>query len=167
MFFKGLGQVFWKDTALKPRQPLHTVRMKFSDQHQVASQLGWGDDPLAPPAGKEAKPGWWAEQGVAGWQYVDLAARDGKATLKLVTIAFGDPTAPRIDLLLVVPNQHRGRVPVFLGMNFCGNHALIKDPRVPLTRGWVYGSCAGCQEGHATEAGRGSQAAACTSTVCA
>ncbi|MBM3882036.1 MAG: acetylxylan esterase [Verrucomicrobia bacterium] len=82
----------------------------------------------------------------------------GKATLKLVTISFGDPAAPRIDLLLAVPNQRRGRAPVFLAMNFCGNHALTSDPRVPLTRGWVYSSCAGCQDGRATEAGRGSQA---------
>jgi len=84
---------------------------------------------------------------------------EGQATLKLVTISFGDPAAPRIDLMLVLPNSSRGRVPVFLAMNFCGNHALTADPRIPLTRGWVYGSCAGCVAGRATEAGRGAQAA--------
>lgn len=83
----------------------------------------------------------------------------GKATLKLVEISFGDPAAPRLDLMVVVPNARRGRVPVFLAMNFCGNHALTDDPRVPLTRGWLYRSCAGCDDGRATEAARGSQAA--------
>lgn len=84
---------------------------------------------------------------------------DGRATLKLVAISFGDPAGPQIDLMLVVPNEPRGRVPVFLAMNFCGNHALTRDPRVPLTRGWLYTSCAGCVDEHATDAARGSQAA--------
>jgi hypothetical protein len=84
---------------------------------------------------------------------------EGKATLKLVTISCGEPTAPRIDLMLVVPNSRRGRAPVFLAMNFCGNHALTADPRLPLARGWLYGSCAGSVEGRATEVARGAQAA--------
>ncbi len=83
----------------------------------------------------------------------------GKATLKLVEISFGDPAAPRLDLMVVVPNARRGRAPVFLAMNFCGNHALTHDPRVPLTRGWLYRGCAGCVDGRATETARGSQAA--------
>ena len=44
-------------------------------------------------------------------------------------------------------------------MNFCGNHAVIDDPRIPLTRGWLYDSCKGCERGQATAAARGSQAA--------
>lgn len=82
----------------------------------------------------------------------------GKATLKVVRISFGAANAPAIDLLVLVPNARKGPAPVFLGMNFCGNHALLNDPRIPLTRGWVYSSCRGCTDGHATEAGRGSQA---------
>ena len=81
-----------------------------------------------------------------------------KATLKIVTISFGSPDAPRIDLLLIVPNERRKPAPVFVGMNFCGNHALVDDPRVPLAHGWLYHSCKGCLEGRATESARGSQA---------
>lgn len=81
----------------------------------------------------------------------------GKATLKLVTVSFGDADAPQIDLLVAVPNARRGRVPAFLAMNFCGNHAVTDDPRVPLTRGWLYDSCKGCADNHATEAARGGQ----------
>lgn len=82
----------------------------------------------------------------------------GQATLKLVKIETGNAPAPVIDLMLIIPNRRQGPVPVFLSMNFCGNHALVNDPRVPLTRGWVYTSCKGCTNDHATELGRGSQA---------
>jgi dienelactone hydrolase len=84
---------------------------------------------------------------------------DGAATLRLVTLhAAPTETAPRIDLLLVVPNRRTGPAPVFLSMNFCGNHALTPDPRVPLARGWLYNTCKGCSNNAATEAARGGQA---------
>ena len=82
----------------------------------------------------------------------------GQATLKLVTLEMGAPGAPRIDLMLVLPNARPKPVPVFLAMNFCGNHALTDDPRVPLARGWIYSSCKGCTNNAATEAARGGQA---------
>ena len=85
-------------------------------------------------------------------------ALDGKATLKLIKIITDTEGAPVIHLLLLVPNHKKGPAPTFLTMNFCGNHAVMTDPRVPLTQGWVYTSCAGCVDGHATEPGRGSQA---------
>lgn len=85
---------------------------------------------------------------------------NGRATLKLVTIATGPDTAPRIDLMLVLPNQHSARVPVFLAMDFCGNHALTLDPRVPLARTWLPSSCQGCSNNVATSESRGAQAAA-------
>lgn len=83
----------------------------------------------------------------------------GQATLKIISLQAGPAGAPRIDLMLVVPNAHRAPAPVFLAMNFCGNHALTTDPRVPLTRGWLYDSCKGCTNHAATEAARGGQAA--------
>ena len=82
---------------------------------------------------------------------------DGKATLKLIALETG-AGGPVIDLLLVTPNGRRGPAPVFLAMNFCGNHALTADPRVPLTRGWLYSTCKGCTNNAATEAARGGQA---------
>ena len=83
----------------------------------------------------------------------------GKATMKIVTISTGSSGSPRIDLLVIVPKKRPGPAPAFVAMNFCGNHAVIADPRVPLTRGWLYGSCKGCVDGRATEEARGSQAA--------
>jgi len=81
----------------------------------------------------------------------------GKATLKLVSLETGPANAPRIDLMLVLANRRRGPAPVFLAMNFCGNHALTDDPRVPLARGWLYSSCKGCTNNAATDAARGGQ----------
>src|SRR5216117_549886 len=81
----------------------------------------------------------------------------GQATLKLVQLELGAREGPQIDLMLVLPNGRRGPVPVFLAMNFCGNHALTSDPRVPLARGWLYSSCKGCTNNGATEAARGGQ----------
>lgn len=90
-------------------------------------------------------------------QYADFL--DGKATLKLVTVETGTGNAPRIHLMLVVPNQRLARAPVFLAMNFCGNHALTGDPRVPLSQAWMPEFCKGCSNNVASEASRGSQAA--------
>jgi (4-O-methyl)-D-glucuronate---lignin esterase len=81
----------------------------------------------------------------------------GKAVLKPVTVSFGSLEAPRIDLLVIAPNDKK-KHPTFLVLNFCGNHAIIDDARVPLTRGWMYPSCKGCTNNHATDAARGAQA---------
>jgi hypothetical protein len=89
-------------------------------------------------------------------EYRDFLA--GTATLKLLTLEIAPSNAPRIDLMLVVPNARRSPAPVFLAMDFCGNHALTDDPRVPLARSWLGSSCKGCPDNAATEAARGSQA---------
>lgn len=80
----------------------------------------------------------------------------GAATLKLITLA-SPRGGPQIDLMLVVPNERPNPAPVFLALNFCGNHALTADPRVPLSRGWLYDFCAGCVDHKATEAARGAE----------
>jgi hypothetical protein len=64
--------------------------------------------------------------------YSDPHLFEGKATLKLVNLKFGPPEAPEIHLMLVVPNQRRGAAPIFLGLNFNGNHTLVADARVPM-----------------------------------
>ncbi len=89
-------------------------------------------------------------------QYADFL--DGQATLKLVQIETGPANAPRIDLMMVLPNGHPGPVPLFLAMDFCGNHAVTTDPRVPLAHGWLPNSCKGCSNNVATDTARGTQA---------
>jgi hypothetical protein len=87
----------------------------------------------------------------------DRKAFDGKATLKEVTLAFGPPGTPPIHLLLVVPNGRQGPAPVFLGLNFCGNHAVVKDPAVRLPTVWMYPNRASVKDNRATAEGRGTQ----------
>src|SRR5579884_4042506 len=81
----------------------------------------------------------------------------GKATKKEVTVRFGPAGTPPIHLLLVIPNHRSGPAPVFVGMNFCGNYALVNDPTIPLPTQWMYPNQPGVKDNHATEAGRGSQ----------
>jgi hypothetical protein len=61
----------------------------------------------------------------------------GKATLKEVTLTYGLAGTPPIHLLLIVPNDRRGPAPVFLGLNFYGNHTVVDDPRVAAPTVWV------------------------------
>jgi hypothetical protein len=82
---------------------------------------------------------------------------DGKATKREVAIAFGPPEAPKIHLLLVVPNTRTKPAPVFVGLNFCGNHALVNDPSIPLPTMWMYPNYPGVKQNRATDAGRGKQ----------
>jgi hypothetical protein len=59
----------------------------------------------------------------------------GKATLKLVTIEFVEPDGvPPLELLLVLPKPARAPVPVFVGINFAGNHTLLADLAIPEAR---------------------------------
>lgn len=81
---------------------------------------------------------------------------EGKATLRLVTVDTGGKGSPQIDLMMVLPNERRAAVPVFLAMNFCGNQGLTTDPRVPLAKGWVYKDAKGTVKNKATDASRGS-----------
>ncbi len=69
---------------------------------------------------------------------VDKHALDGKATRKQVTIAFtSDPHGPSMDLLLYLPNAAKKPVPVFLGLNFFGNHSIHPDPGITLSTRWM------------------------------
>lgn len=90
-------------------------------------------------------------------QVVDTKFLDGKATLKLVTISIPGSDVPKIDLLVVTPNA-RKPAPVFLALNFCGNHAIHPDSRIPLAHSWLGNNCKGCENNHATDAARGAQA---------
>src|SRR5579859_4718238 len=87
----------------------------------------------------------------------DPAAFGGKATLREVSLSIAGPQGPKVDLLLVLPNRRSGPVPVFVGLNFSGNHTLVTDPAVAIPSSWMHGS--GKSEevvnNRATEKGRG------------
>ena len=87
----------------------------------------------------------------------DEKCLDGKATLREITIKFGPKSAPPINLLLIVPNGRKAPAPVFVGLNFCGNHTVLADPQIALPSQWIYKSCAGVENERATDKGRGTQ----------
>ena len=65
------------------------------------------------------------------------------------------PTARgRIHLILFVPAKIDRPVPVFLGLNFRGNHMALADERIRLPTGWVPNG-PGVTDHQATDAGRG------------
>lgn len=77
----------------------------------------------------------------------------GKATLREVAIKFGPESAPPIYLLLIVPNSGKP-APVFVGLNFNGNHTTLADPKIHLTKTWV----GKAKDNVASDADRGSSA---------
>ncbi len=88
----------------------------------------------------------------------DSPALDGAAVLREVELSVGPAGAPSIQVLLVTPAKSTGRVPVIIGLNFCGNHAVLADPQVSLPTAWMPTYCPDCPQNRATEAGRGKNA---------
>lgn len=86
----------------------------------------------------------------------DPHALGGKATLREVILRFGPPETRPIHLLVVIPNDVKGPTPAFLGLSFCGNHAVLNDPHIRLCEGWMYPNQPGVVDNRATDAGRGS-----------
>jgi len=85
-------------------------------------------------------------------------AMEGLATRSLVRLhLFEGPNAPRIDLMLYVPNTATKPVPVLLGLSFNGNASVEPDPAIPLSQGWMRASptAGAVVENRATESLRG------------
>jgi hypothetical protein len=87
----------------------------------------------------------------------DGKAFGGKATLKELALSVAPGDAPPVHLLLVVPNERKAPAPCFVGMNFCGNHALVDDPKVAIPTSWMYSGHPGVKDNKATEEGRGKE----------
>jgi hypothetical protein len=68
----------------------------------------------------------------------DTKALKGKATRKEVTVYFtADKKGPSMGLLIYLPNDKQKPLPVFLCMNFGGNHTIISDTSITITQSWV------------------------------
>jgi hypothetical protein len=63
---------------------------------------------------------------------------DGAAIRKRVNIYFEPfPQVPPIELLLYLPTRAKGKTPVALGLNFCGNHGTTLDDDLPISLRWA------------------------------
>lgn len=87
---------------------------------------------------------------------IDTNFFNGRATLKLETLKIGK-TGPEVHLLLVIPNHRKNPAPVFLGMNFGGNHTLVDDTNVAVPDAWMPTNIPRVHiaNHHASESGRG------------
>jgi len=86
----------------------------------------------------------------------------GRAKRLQVRLFFsaGD-AAPAVDLLMYLPigANRRDSCPMFLGLNFMGNHTIANDPLVRVTKSWVRNKAdIGYQNNQASAASRGSSA---------
>jgi acetyl esterase/lipase len=69
---------------------------------------------------------------------VERRAFRGLATRKEITIhLFDDPAAPRIELLLYLPNRAPKPVPALLGLNYYGNQSVQADPTITPSTRWM------------------------------
>ena len=89
---------------------------------------------------------------------IDENALGGTATRKQLKIFFaGNEKGTTADLLIYQPKDLKGQVPVFVGLNFSGNHSIIDDPGIWLPNSWMLDRGNGTVDDHrATERGRGS-----------
>ncbi len=87
-------------------------------------------------------------------------ALDGKAVRKQVRVHFAEgDDAPTMDVLLYLPADVKGPVPLFVGLNFYGNHTIHDDPNIRLSDKWMRATEQyGIVDSRATEASRGVRA---------
>ncbi len=88
--------------------------------------------------------------------FEDSKAFDGLGTVREVEVSLGIEGAPPLRVLLAIPNEYpRFGAPVFVGLNFHGNHAILDDERIAIPTSWMYPNAPGAKENKATAAGRG------------
>ena len=88
-------------------------------------------------------------------------ALGGKALRKEITVNFnGKQDGPKMAVLIHLPPDATGPVPLFLGLNFGGNHSVHPDPTIPLATGWMLSNDKeqGYTDHRATELSRGTAA---------
>ena len=72
-------------------------------------------------------------------KYIDTNALCGKAIQKDIIACFikGRDTI-KMEILIFIPANSTKPVPLFLGMNFMGNHTIHAEPSIPITKSYVH-----------------------------
>jgi hypothetical protein len=88
----------------------------------------------------------------------DSHAMDGRAIRKQVVLKFANEGKElRVNLLLYLP-ANKSKVPLFVGYNFNGNHAVTDDPAIRIPGAWMLNEpTIGVTQNRATEQSRGSE----------
>ncbi len=101
---------------------------------------------------------------LSSMRFVEKSLRDdafgGEAVRKEVRVLFnGREDGPKMDILIYLPKNHHKKTPLFVGLNFSGNHSVVNDPEVMLSQSWMRSNAKkGIVKNHATEASRGASA---------
>ncbi|MFC5410065.1 acetylxylan esterase [Larkinella bovis] len=92
---------------------------------------------------------------------VDSSALGGTAIRKQISVIWTEyPDLPSLDILLYVPKNKSGtgKPPVFVGLNYMGNHSISPEPGIALSTRWLPNRPDGkVVNNRATEAARGVQ----------
>lgn len=91
---------------------------------------------------------------------IEAGALAGKAIRKQVSVLFaGRSDGPKMQMLMYLPTAVPKPVPMFLGLNFPGNHTVDLDPGIQLGDVWVRdGASKKTVKKHAEEKSRGASA---------
>ncbi|MEP7272966.1 MAG: acetylxylan esterase [Acidobacteriota bacterium] len=91
---------------------------------------------------------------------VDNKALGGTATRKEVSVYLSaNKNGPKIDILIYLPNGKPGPAPIFVGLNFNGNHTVQKEAGIKLPTAWMPNNRQlGVTDNRAGEAARGADA---------
>ncbi len=71
-------------------------------------------------------------------KFVDRNALEGKAVMKEVELLVSSGSeSMKITMLIYLPGESKGPAPLFLGLNFNGNHTIYPDPQITIPQSWV------------------------------
>ena len=69
---------------------------------------------------------------------VERNALGGKAVRKEVSVLFaGTKDGPKMSILIYMPKDTAGPVPMFMGLNFNGNQSVAQDPGIAMSTSWM------------------------------
>ena len=68
---------------------------------------------------------------------IDRNALAGAAVRKEITVTFVSGKPAKMNLLLYLPRSSKGPAPVFMGLNFGGNHTVHADSGIHLGKVWT------------------------------
>ena len=89
--------------------------------------------------------------------FEDRAALGGKAVVSETELSVDDAAMTLRFICCLITPANRPKAPIFLGLNFCGNHAVLDDERIRIPDCWMYDRQPGVVKNRATAAGRGKQ----------
>ncbi|MEN8201065.1 MAG: heparinase II/III family protein [Bacteroidota bacterium] len=71
-------------------------------------------------------------------KFMDREALEGRAVQKEVELLFSNGSdSLDISVLVYLPREHTGPVPIFVGLNFYGNHTIHPDQQIGIHDSWV------------------------------